>query len=375
MSSEPSTSSISSPSRSRPSRKTAGIIVLVIALAGMAAYWTAGTGLQTPAFAETTADAAAAPAAGPPYEASTVVVISSSITSPSLQYPPPPLTRDMLDQQEAVASLMITDRAHLASVLQDKQVQATSWYQQNPDPGQRFENLQKSLRVESAPGTGLVTISFRATNAGDSATIVNAVARCFIEAVEHQYRGVLSSRLDVLMKQETDLKRMIKQIRDQKDTSITAALGLPGAFSGLNLAAEMWRLLAAELARSNIEEIHLKIAFDELKNKEPARDARATSEPAPTATAPADANSLERIMAAETEWLKAVWVQTALQERLDQAKAEIRDADRRLAQYQTLTDEEAILFKQYEQIQGDIGEVQVLMRLSDHGLVRIINPA
>jgi len=134
-------------------------------------------------------------------------------------------------------------------------------------------------------------------------------------------------------------------------------------------------LLAAELARSNIEEIHLKIAFDELKNKEPARDARATSEPAPTATAPADANSLERIMAAETEWLKAVWVQTALQERLDQAKAEIRDADRRLAQYQTLTDEEAILFKQYEQIQGDIGEVQVLMRLSDHGLVRIINPA
>lgn len=291
-------------------------------------------------------------------EASTVIMIEGSITPPAVISSPTPLTGDVLNRQAAIAATAILDEGLLRNVMNNQDVRTSKWYKQNPDKQRLFDMLKRSLKVRTTPDTGMITISLRAEDPGDAARIVNTVARYFLETAQRAYLDAYAGRLDALMQQENTLKRGIKQVRDQRE-SISPQLGLA---SGVNLPAEMWRFLAVEVARADIEAIRLKIAYEELKGNWSARAPEATTEPAPSATAPADTNLRERLKAAEAEWLRAVQVQIALQERMDAAKAELRDAERKLGQYDALTEDLALLHKHYERVSEDINAVQLMMR-------------
>ena len=154
----------------------------------------------------------------------------------------------------------------------------------------------------------------------------------------------------------------MQQIRTQRETFITVGTLAPGCLSGFNLPGEVWRFLTIEATRVGIEVDRLRIARNELNGTDPVRASPATTQPAPSAAAAATTTAPDQMAAVEAEYLNALQLQLALQERLTAVKDQMRDADRKLVQYNSLTDEEALIEKQYARVSEDINSLKLAMR-------------
>ena len=343
----PTSACARAPARIGPVRIILGVLILAIPIAAALIWWMVPAG----------------------QEVSAAILVDGYIMPMAVIPGTTPLTGDALNRQAAVAAASILDESTLRKVMNDQDVRTSKWYKQDPDKQRLLDMLKRGLKVRTTPDTGIVIISLRAEDSGDAARIVNTVVRCYLDATQHACLDVYSRRLDKLMKQESGIKRELKQIRDQRETLISSQLGSPGLASGVNLPAEVCRFLVIEQARLDVEANRLKVAYETLKALGPADATRPTTQPVSSAPVPAATRVPDQVAAAEAEYLGAKQLQVILQEKLDAAKSQLRDAERKMGQYDTLTEELTFLQKQRDRVSDDINNLQLMMR--DYPIVPI----
>ena len=293
-------------------------------------------------------------------EASAVILIEGPLKPLDYSLTPPPPTNDMINRQVAITAQSIRDEGLLREVLTDPDIRNCRWYTENPDKQQLLDELKRGLTVSTTPDTGLVTISFRAESPEDAGRIVNTVALCYLVRTERYYRNAYAARLDAMTKQETDIRRDLKKLWDQSEAFLTSQLDSPGLVFGVNLPAEVCRYLAVEQARLDIEVERLRIARNEFAGNTSTQTA-ATSQSAKLEAGPDD-NRSEQAKAIEADYLSTVQLQLALQEKMNAEKSKLRDAERKIRQYESLLREKALLEKQCERIADEINSLQTVLR-------------
>jgi hypothetical protein len=254
-----------------------------------------------------------------------------------------------------LAAIEILGPSILDQAVQDPDLQASDWCQKNPDAQHLRRELRKHLHVRTEPAAGLLFASFRNASPREAALIANVVTRKYIDHLERNYRASLSSRLEALTTQQSDTKRMLQQIRTQKETFMTSEVNRwPVSGTGIQLAAEKCLLIAAEQTRRQIDAGRTE-------------DAAAGTPAMPTSPAP--------LADTPTKSSPPVPVDDHLQALLEAAQADLRFVELRTSQMQSLIDEELIILRKREDLERQITSVALAMSLSDYGLVRLVQTA
>lgn len=359
----------------------------------------------------------------PLYSSAAAVMVESPSARDPMAFTEPMMQGEMLNRIVADQMFMVKDEGLLREALNDTDVRETAWYKTEEDKNKLLQTLQEKLSVRQAPNSSIFVVSFATHNVGDAPKIVNTIVKRYLDKVQRLSRDRYSADLARFTQQESDLKRAIDQVRGQKETFITSALGQPGLVSNVNVAGEVWRTLAMEMAALEAQVLQLKAQFDNLKGLDASEISlspqmmlmidqdpqiagmknqlvdlhqmqRAVLQKAgqnhPTAIQIRNQiESVSRLLAetenqrreqarqyqissAESAYLNALQAQIKLQERVNEAKSEQRDADRKLAQYQTLNEEQALLNEKYSRVSEQINSLQLIMRESQsQGIARV----
>lgn len=356
----------------------------------------------------------------PLYRSGAAVMVESPIPKNPMEFGENPLQAELMNRFVADQMFIVKDESLLREALNDPDIRGTGWYNDEPNKNTLLQELQGDLDVRQAMNSSIFVVSYETKNVEDAPKIVNTIVRRYLDKVQKMSLDKYSQELDKFMNQVSVLKQSLKQVRDQKDTLITSQLGAPGLTSNVNVAGEVWRALAVETASLEMVQIQLKAAFDNLKGLDPNEIMLSPQmqliidqDPQVTGmkqnlidlrqaqfsllqrvgpkhqTAMQIKNQMEsaekmldetmakkreearqyQISSAETAWLNAVNAQIQLDERVNQAKAEQRDADRKLAQYQTLEEEQRLLEEQNRRVSDQINSLQLIMR--DKEMVRV----
>jgi len=330
------------------------------------------------------------------------------------------LAVDLMNRFVANQMFLVKDEGLLRDALNDPDVRETSWYQQQPDKDLLLEELKDDLLLRQVPETSFFMVGFGTNNKEDAPKIVNTIVDRYIAKVQQMSYRQYSNELEEYRKRRIELKRDLDRIRGDKQAFMTEQLAAPGLTSGLNVAGELWRALAMEAAQLEMQQLQLRAAFENLKGLDasevtisPQMMLMIDQDPqvsglkgALLALRQQRLSTLERvgpnhqaiqtidaqlaaheqllddvltekreearqyqISSAETAWLTGKQAQIQLEERVNGAEAEQRDADRKLFQYQTLDDEQALLEVQFSQISDHINRLQLVMR--DQEMVRV----
>lgn len=349
----------------------------------------------------------------PLYRSGAAVLVESPFAKNPMEFGENLPQTEMMNRFVADQMFIVKDDSLLREVLNDTDVRGTSWYREQPDKNVLLQELQGDLDVRQSQGTSIFIVSFATKNVEDAPKIVNTTVRKYIDKVQKMSQEKYARELTKFQQQETDLKRDLKQIRDQRDTMIASQLGSPGLTSNINVAGEVWRALAMQAAGLEMQQLQLKAQFDNLKGLDPSEimlsptvqmmidqdpqvsgmkinliDLRQAQNTILQRVGPKHTsahqirNQIEsaqkmldeileqkkqearqyQIISAETAWLNAVNAQIQLQERVDGAKAEQRDADRKLAQYQSLQEQQQLLEEQNRRVSDQINSLQLIMR-------------
>ncbi len=340
MSTEQPDVSAAVPARIRLGRVVLGILILLIPIAGLAAW---AMSPWTP-------------------EISAVLMIEDQVMTPGLASAQPPLTNDALNRRAAGVVASILDEALLRESLNDPEVRDTAWYRNEPDKMRLLDTLTHRLKVRATPDTGIITVAFRTGEPQDAARIVNTIVRRCLDRVQRNCREVYANKLDALTKHESELKRQCEQIHSQKEAFITSPLGASGITTGVNPLADVIRYLAVEGSRLDIEVSRLKIALNRMRGERSAAAAGAGSPATRPVELPAATQAAAPVSDIEAEYLDMLQLQIAVQERWNQAKAEQRDADRKAAQYARLAEEQARVERQLDRVGEELNALQLVMR-------------
>lgn len=353
MSTEQPDVSAAVPARIRPGRVVLGILILLIPIAGLAAW---AMSPRTP-------------------EVSAALMIEDPVMTPGLASAQPPLTNDALNRRTAGVVASILDEGLLRETLKDSEVRDTAWYRNEPDKNRLLDTLTHRLKVRAIPDTGIITVSFRTEEPREAAQIVNTIVKRYLDRVQRNRREVYSNRLAALTRHESELKRLAQQIHSQKEAFITYSLSTPGITTGVNPLADVIRYLAVEGARLDIEVSRLKIALNRMRGERSAAAAGAGS----PATRPVELSAATQAAAPvsdlEAEYLDILQLQTAVQERWNQTMAEQRDADRKAAQCAKLAEEQARVERQLDRVGEEINALQLVMRSGDGAGICAISQA
>jgi capsular exopolysaccharide synthesis family protein len=356
----------------------------------------------------------------PRYRSSAAVMVESPFPRNPMEFGEKSASTELLNRFVADQIFMVTDELLLRDALNDPDIRATSWYNDEPNKTLLLQELKSNLGVRQMPNTSIFIISFDTKVVSDAPKIVNTVMRRYLDKVQKLSRDKYSSELVRFTAQEAELKRQITQVRTSKETFITSQFGSPGLTSNVNVAGEVWRALSVEQANLESQALQLKAGFMNLKGLDPSE---ITLSPTMTLMIDQDPqvaalkgtlislrqsqlavlekagpkhlsaiqvknqiDSVQRLLddymaqkreearqyqisAAETAYLNALQAQLQLEERVNEAKAEQRDADRKLAQYQALEEEQRLLENKYEAISDQINSLQLIMK--DQQVVRV----
>lgn len=356
----------------------------------------------------------------PRYSSSAAVMVESPFPRNPNEFAERSTPGELLNRFVADQVFMVRDEGLLRDALNDPDIRATSWYTDEPDKTLLLQQLKGNLEVRQVPNTSIFIISFSTKVVGDAPKIVNTVMRRYLDKVQKMSRDKYSNELDKFTQQERELKQQLQQIRTQKETFITSQFGSPGLSSNVNVAGEVWRALSVELATLESQVLQLKAGFMNLKGLDPSEIALS---PAMTLMIDQDPqvaalkgtlislrqgqlailekvganhpnavqirnqiNSVQQLLddylaqkreevrqyqisASETAYLNALQAQLQLEDRVNAAKAEQRDADRKLAQYQTLEEEQRLLESKTAGISDQINNLQIIMK--DQQVVRV----
>ncbi len=349
----------------------------------------------------------------PRYTSRAAVQVESPFAKDPFAFTERPLQGDLMNRYVSDQIFLLRDEGLLREVLNDSEVMATQWYRSEENKTLLLQELSRNLGVGQAPNASIIVISFSTKVPEDAPRIVNAIVRLYLARVQDMSFQRYAGELFKVQEQEGDLSRQIQQIRNEKETFITSHLGAPGLTSGLNVSGEMWRSLALQTAELEAYQLQLKAAFDNLRGLDPSQvtlspqmvqlieqDPQVVSlqqtllnlrnyemslirQVGPNHTSlqqlrnqiDSTEKSLDQVRqrkreearqyqvnSAEAAWLNALQAQIQLQERVDAAKAEQRDVDRKLAQYQMLEEQQHLLEEKYRRVSDQINALQMVTR-------------
>ncbi len=357
----------------------------------------------------------------PLYSSFAAVLVESPFPQNPMEFAEPMLQGDLLNRFVADQMFMVKDESLLRDALADPEVMETSWYQQEPSKNRLLQELKADLDVRQMPNSSIFTVTFSTRAVGDAPKIVNVIVRRYVSRVQRLSRDRYSAELDKFISQEDDIKRELKTVQDDKEAFLTSQLDAPGLISDINVTGEVWRSLAMEAATIEAQALQLKAAFENLKGLDaseitlsPQMMLLIDQDPqiaglkntlielrqsqlailqkvGPNHTATLQIKSqMDAVQAllddtlaqrreqarqyqmgsAETAYLNALQAQIELQERVNKAKAEQRDADRKLARYTRLEEDERRLREELSQISERINSLRLITR-RDQEVVRV----
>ncbi len=119
---------------------------------------------------------------------------------------------------------LLLDPSILARVLQQSQVQQTSWYREKPSaiaqlfgvPPDPMDRLLKELQVRPRPRTELIDVSMETASAEDGAVLVNAVVAEYMNESLAEMRSTTEERLKELTGIRRRLENEVKAAQDNK---------------------------------------------------------------------------------------------------------------------------------------------------------------
>ncbi|NLX24040.1 MAG: polysaccharide biosynthesis tyrosine autokinase [Phycisphaerae bacterium] len=362
----------------------------------------------------------------PLYPSQAAVLVESPLPRQPMQFEARILQAELVNRFIADQMFLVLDEGLLRDALKDADIQSTRWYATEEDKNLLVETLRNKLEVRQAQGSSFFVVRFATKVRDDAPKIVNTVIRYYLNKVQAMSLEQFSTELGGYRRRQEEMQRTIQQIRDQKETFISSQLGVPGLAAGLNVVGEMWRALAVQQAELEITQLQLRAQWENLRGLAPSE---VTLSPqmmmmidqdpvvaglkntllalrqqrmvllqrvgpnhqdiqSVDAQLASHQKMLDEVMqqkleearqyqvaAAETAWYNALQAQNQLQERVEAAKAEQRDADRKLAQYQTMQEEQAQLEQQYNQITDYINQLDIVVRDRQTVRVRQISPA
>lgn len=348
----------------------------------------------------------------PRYQAISSVRVESPFPPKPMEFGERMIAVELMNRFVGDQMFLVKDEGVLTESLNDTEVQSTSWYKEEPVKSDLLEDLKDNLDVRQAPDANFFLVSFGTKDPNDAPKIVNTIVRRYLAKVQSSSLQQYSDELGDYRKRQAELRRALQQIRDQKETFLSSQLGVPGMGMGVHVVGETWRALAVESARIEMEQLQLKAAWENLKGLDPSQVALSPQimlmidqdpqvavlknnklqlqqdrlsllqkvGPNHQSVQAIDAQIgslqglLDRVItekqeqarqyqvnASETAYLNASQAKIQLQERVDAAKAEQRDADRKQAQYQTLDDEQQLLTQQYTQISDYINQLELVV--------------
>ncbi len=356
----------------------------------------------------------------PLYRSQSAVMVESPFPRQPMQLEGRILQVELMNRFISDQMFLVRDEGLLREALNDADIMGTEWYKAQPDKNRLIEDLKRDLEINQARDSSFFVVTFATKVRDDAPKIVNTVIRYYVTKVQAMSLEQYSNELGDYRRRQGEMQRTLQQVRDQKETFISSQLGVPGLAAGINVVGELWRALTVEQAQLEIMQLQLRAQFENLRGLAPSEVTLSPQmmmvidqDPVVAGLKNAllglrqqrmvllqrvgpnhqDIQSVDaqlvshqqmldevmqqkleearayQVAAAETAWYNALQSQIHLQERVEAAKAEQRDADRKLAQYQALEEEQARLEEQYNQITQYINQLEIVVR--DRQMVRV----
>ncbi|HSW46827.1 MAG TPA: polysaccharide biosynthesis tyrosine autokinase [Phycisphaerae bacterium] len=356
----------------------------------------------------------------PLYRSSAAVMVESPFPKNPMDFGETATPAELMNRFVSDQMFIVTDEGLLRDALNDPDIRNTSWYGSEPDKNALLQELKSDLNVRQSTNSSIFIVSFATKAVDDAPKIVNTIVRRYLDRVTKLSKEKYANELEKFGLQEASLKSQLQQIRSSKETFITSQLGTPGLASNLNVTGEVWRALAMEAAALESQALQLKAGFDNLKGLDPSeitlspqmmlmidQDVQVAGLKSTLITLRQNQltimekvglnhpsalqiknqmDSVQKLLddvmaqkreearqyqisSAENGYLNALQAQIGLQDRADQAKAEQRDVDRKLGQYQTLEEEQRLTEDKYKQVSEQINNLQLIMK--DQTVVRV----
>jgi len=356
----------------------------------------------------------------PEYVSTSSVRVDSPYPRNPMEFGETILAVDLMNRFVADQMFLVKDEGLLAEALTDVDIRGTFWYKEESEKPELLEELKEDLIVKQAPESSFFMVGFGTKHKDDAPKIVNAIVDRYLQKVQDMSRQQYADELDEYTKRRDDIKRLLERVRGEKERFLADQLAIPGLTAGLNVEGELWRALAMEAARLEMEQLQLKAAFDNLKGLDPSEveispqmmimidqdpqvaglksallslrqqrmatlervgpnhqallaiDAQLDSHQKLLDDVLADKKDEARqyqISAAETAWLNGLQAQIQLEERVVEARDKQRDADRKLNEFQSLEDEQQLLEIQFTDLSDYINRLQLVVR--DREIVRV----
>ncbi len=162
----------------------------------------------------------------PTYRATAVVRVSPVVPRVLYQFEENgilPLYSSYLNTQVSV----IRSPKVLQRVLDQKDVQGTSWYREKPasflhGPIPDLQRLTRSLAVSPRRGTELIDVAMVAEEAADAKLIVDTVVEQYLDVVRKQDRNTEKDRVDALHQEAESLHGQVQTLTTRKNVVSTS---------------------------------------------------------------------------------------------------------------------------------------------------------